>query len=82
MKENYISECINGDIGLQVLNKDDIVALCFANRESDSSEDEDDTDELVGSTHGEVTTMLEGLMTYFKIQINASTAELFTLKRL
>lgn len=63
VEETDISQWINSDsdFGHQVLKEDKNV--CTANIESDTSEDEDNTDEPIGSTHGEATTTLEGLMT-------------------
>lgn len=57
VEETIISKWIYSDIG-QVLNEDKIIAVCTANIESDSSEDEDDTDKPISPTHGEPSTML------------------------
>lgn len=81
VEENYISEWMKSDryIGHQ------IVEAWIGNTatENDSSEDEDDdTEEPVGPSHGEGTSMLEKFMTYFKKYSNTSSAELMTLKRL
>lgn len=57
------------DIGHQILNENEIVEACIENIsiENDGSEDEDDdTEESLGPTHGEGTSMLEKLMTYFE----------------
>lgn len=87
VEESDISEWMNSDndIGHQVLSEDEIVEACIANTatEIDSSEDDDDgTEESASPTHGEATTMLEGLMTYFEKQSDTSSAELLTLRRL
>ncbi|KAJ8886813.1 hypothetical protein PR048_013025 [Dryococelus australis] len=63
----------DSDIGHQVLSKDEIV---------EASEDDDNTEEPVGPTNDEATTMLEQLITYFEKQSNISSAELLTLRRL
>ncbi|KAJ8889790.1 hypothetical protein PR048_009293 [Dryococelus australis] len=85
VEENDIYEWTNSDsdIGHQVLSEDEIVEACIANtaKENDSSED-DDTDEPIGLTHGEVTTMLGQLMTYFDKQSHTSSAELLALRNL
>jgi len=46
-----------------------------------SEEEDDDTDQSTGPTHGEATAMLEQLMTYFEKQSETSV-ELLTLRRL
>ena len=52
------------------------------NRNYSSEDDDDGTEESASPTHGEATTMLEGLMTYFEKQSDTSSAELMTLRRL
>ncbi|KAJ8889855.1 hypothetical protein PR048_009360 [Dryococelus australis] len=73
----------DSDIGHQVLSEDEIVEACIANTvtENDCSED-DNTEEPVGLIHGEATTMLEQLMTYFEKQSDILSAELLTLRHL